>query len=137
MQPAITAERPRLAHLASIRCRGVSVEGEVDTQRFSYLYACGAAVACDEHQDGKCVEHVRAADDLLDGVPVALGVLGMPGRPVLTVMNTGEPVQAEAVPRLFEPFRRLASDRTHRGTVEARPGSTGGLVVDVDLPSVP
>lgn len=76
------------------------------------------------------------------------------GRPVLTVTNTGEPVPAEAVPRLFEPFRRLASDRTHRGgaglglaivrsvvlahrgTVEARPGPAGGLVVDVDLPPV-
>lgn len=73
--------------------------------------------------------------------------------PALTVRNTGATVPAEAVPVLFEPFRRLAADRTehgggaglglsivrsitsaHAGTVSARPGSLGGLVVEVSLP---
>ena len=71
----------------------------------------------------------------------------------LVVRNSGPLVPAEAVPSLFEPFRRLSTDRTdhtggaglglsivrsivtaHRGTVRAAPGQSGGLVVEVFLP---
>jgi len=74
--------------------------------------------------------------------------------PAITVRNTGQPVPADAVPALFEPFRRL-TDRTdhsggaglglsivrsivtaHGGTVHASPGTDGGLVVEVSLPNV-
>ncbi|GAA3651983.1 signal transduction histidine kinase [Lentzea atacamensis] len=69
----------------------------------------------------------------------------------LVVSNTGPTVPAEAVPALFEPFRRLR-DRTgtagsglglsivqsvaraHQGSVKARPNGGGGLVVQVNLP---
>ncbi|GAB2873475.1 sensor histidine kinase [Lentzea nigeriaca] len=69
----------------------------------------------------------------------------------LVVSNTGPTVPAEAVPGLFEPFRRLR-DRTgtagsglglsivrsvaraHQGSVKARPNGGGGLVVQVNLP---
>ncbi|MFI6101757.1 sensor histidine kinase [Lentzea sp. NPDC051213] len=69
----------------------------------------------------------------------------------LVVSNTGPTVPAEAVPGLFEPFRRLR-DRTgtagsglglslvqsvtkaHQGVVKARPNGGGGLVVQVNLP---
>ncbi|SDH01198.1 Signal transduction histidine kinase [Lentzea fradiae] len=69
----------------------------------------------------------------------------------LTVTNTGPTVPAQAVPGLFEPFRRL-QDRTgtagsglglsiarsvakaHDGSVTARPNGGGGLVVEVSLP---
>jgi signal transduction histidine kinase len=69
----------------------------------------------------------------------------------LVVTNTGPTVPAEAVPGLFEPFRRLR-DRTgtagsglglsivrsvakaHQGSVKARPNGGGGLVVQVNLP---
>lgn len=70
----------------------------------------------------------------------------------LRVSNTGAPVPAESVAGLFEPFRRLAPDRTddshhaglglsivraiaeaHDGSVQAEPGPHGGLVVTVDL----
>lgn len=73
--------------------------------------------------------------------------------PTLLIHNTGQPVPAETVPALFEPFRRLTADRTHqrggaglglsivrsiaaahRGTVTASPGDKGGLRVTVDLP---
>jgi signal transduction histidine kinase len=75
------------------------------------------------------------------------------GDPVLVVENTGGPIAAESVGGLFEPFRRGASDRTHHGggaglgltivrsislahdgSVEARPGSRGGLRIEVSLP---
>ncbi|MDM4722598.1 ATP-binding protein [Micromonospora sp. WMMA1363] len=75
------------------------------------------------------------------------------GSPALTVVNTGQVVPAEAVTGLFEPFRRLARDRTnqgggaglglaiarsitqaHDGVITARPGDDGGLRVDVQLP---
>ncbi|BCJ58460.1 sensor histidine kinase [Micromonospora endophytica] len=74
--------------------------------------------------------------------------------PALTVVNTGQPVPAEAVAGLFEPFRRLARDRTnqgggaglglaiarsitqaHDGLIAARPAEYGGLRVDVQLPA--
>lgn len=73
--------------------------------------------------------------------------------PALLIHNTGQPVPAETVPALFEPFRRLSAERTHqhggaglglsivrsiaaahRGTVTASPGDRGGLKVKVDLP---
>ncbi|MFF0367267.1 MULTISPECIES: sensor histidine kinase [unclassified Micromonospora] len=78
------------------------------------------------------------------------------GSPALSVVNTGQPVPAEAVAGLFEPFRRLARDRTshgggaglglaiarsitqaHDGIIAARPGEQGGLRVDVQLPAPP
>jgi signal transduction histidine kinase len=73
--------------------------------------------------------------------------------PALTVRNTGQRVPAETVPALFEPFRRLSSERTyqrdgaglglsivrsvvaaHHGSVSAEPGKNGGLTVTVNLP---
>ena len=73
--------------------------------------------------------------------------------PALSVVNTGQPVPGEAVAGLFEPFRRLARDRTsqgggaglglaiarsitqaHDGIIAARPAEYGGLRVDVQLP---
>jgi signal transduction histidine kinase len=73
--------------------------------------------------------------------------------PALTVRNTGQVVPAEAMPALFEPFRRLTADRTnqgggaglglsivrsitaaHGGTVRAQPRPGGGLIVEIDLP---
>lgn len=75
------------------------------------------------------------------------------GTPALSVHNTGQPVPAESVSALFEPFRRLTDERTHQrdgaglglsivrsistahhGTVTAKPGEKGGLRVMVDLP---
>ncbi|MFD0783958.1 sensor histidine kinase [Micromonospora azadirachtae] len=73
--------------------------------------------------------------------------------PALTVANTGQIVPPEDVAGLFEPFRRLARDRTnqsggaglglaiarsitqaHDGIIAARPLDGGGLRVDVQLP---
>ena len=73
--------------------------------------------------------------------------------PALLVTNTGPQVPAEAVPVLFEPFRRLGADRTsnrggaglglsivrsvttaHHGTVSARSRPGGGLSVAIELP---
>jgi signal transduction histidine kinase len=73
----------------------------------------------------------------------------------LTVRNTGPHVPAGQVRHLFEPFRRGAEERTaggaaggsglglsivrsiahaHGGTVTARPGPDGGLLVSATLP---
>ncbi|MFC9254423.1 ATP-binding protein [Amycolatopsis thailandensis] len=76
------------------------------------------------------------------------------GDPALVVRNTGPQVPLDAVPALFEPFRRLSVDRTgdsrnaglglsivrsiaqaHGGTAGAEPGGRGGgLVVRIRLP---
>ena len=77
------------------------------------------------------------------------------GGPVIVVRNSGEPVPAEAVPTLFEPFKRLGADRVrtagrggvglglaivrsivlaHQGTISAHPRSAGGLEIKVALP---
>ncbi|MFK0119929.1 sensor histidine kinase [Streptomyces sp. NPDC090994] len=74
----------------------------------------------------------------------------------LAVSNTGPPVPAFEVPMLFEPFRRLGTDRVvtgkgaglglsivravaraHGGEVTARPRAAGGLTVRVTLPREP
>jgi signal transduction histidine kinase len=79
-----------------------------------------------------------------------------PGQPVLRVTNTGPPVPAETVPRLFEPFRRARGDRldhsggaglgltiarsitsAHEGSIAAVAQPGGGLEVTVELPSAP
>ncbi|ETK32989.1 sensor histidine kinase [Microbispora sp. ATCC PTA-5024] len=76
------------------------------------------------------------------------------GTAVVTVRNSGDVVPAAEVDRLFEPFQRLASDRTasrgsaglglaivrsivraHDGTVTAAPNAGGGLAVTVTLPA--
>jgi signal transduction histidine kinase len=74
------------------------------------------------------------------------------GRARLEVSNSGERIDADEVPGLFEPFRRRGTARTarrgaglglaivravielHGGTVGAVPRSEGGLTVTVDLP---
>ena len=75
---------------------------------------------------------------------------------LITVRNSGAPIPAEAVPTLFEPFKRLGEDRVrtggrggvglglaivrsivlaHQGTVAARPRPGGGLEIEVTLPA--
>jgi signal transduction histidine kinase len=75
------------------------------------------------------------------------------GGALVEVSNTGPVVPPYDIPSLFEPFRRLGSDRlvsakgaglglsivravarAHGGTVDARPGESGGLVVTAVLP---
>jgi signal transduction histidine kinase len=77
------------------------------------------------------------------------------GDPALEVRNSGPVVPPEAVPTLFEPFRRVGGiERTgdtrnaglglsivrsvaqaHGGSAEAQPGRRGGLTVTVRLPA--
>jgi signal transduction histidine kinase len=84
-------------------------------------------------------------------VTVAPGPDGLGG--TLIVGNSGAPVPAEAVPVLFEPFRRLGGDRVrgrggvglglaivrsivtaHQADLQARPRPGGGLEIMIDLP---
>jgi signal transduction histidine kinase len=83
---------------------------------------------------------------------VSRGPEGLGG--TLAVRNTGAPVAAEAVPVLFEPFRRLGDDRVrgrggvglglaivrsivtaHQADLQARPRPDGGLEIVIDIPS--
>jgi signal transduction histidine kinase len=77
------------------------------------------------------------------------------GGATLVVSNTGPPVPSYEIPSLFEPFRRLGTDRVstaaagtglglsivravaraHGGDVRAEPRDGGGLEVTVDLPA--
>ncbi len=76
------------------------------------------------------------------------------GHPALTVVNSGPQVPPGEIERLFEPFRRLTTDRTtadghhgvglsivravataHRATLAATPGPDGGLAITVTFPS--
>jgi signal transduction histidine kinase len=75
------------------------------------------------------------------------------GDAVLTVTNSGPQVPPEEIERLFEPFRRLTTDRTttdghhglglsivravataHRATISATPKTDGGLAIAVTFP---
>ncbi len=87
------------------------------------------------------------------GQPTALRAASLLDAYRLVVRNTGAVVPAEAVPGLFEPFRRLSGDRinhdggaglgltiarstvqAHDGYIAARPGTPDGLEVTVELP---
>src|SRR5262249_6758509 len=76
------------------------------------------------------------------------------GRAVLSVTNSGPPIPADEVVRLFGPFQRLGTDRTdqgdglglglsivqaiaiaHRATLTARAQPAGGLDIEVAFPS--
>ena len=75
-------------------------------------------------------------------------------QPGLTVRNTGQDSPAAALPSVFEPFRRLAADRTdhrgaglglsivraitvaHEGAIHAQPRDGGGLIIEIDLPPI-
>ncbi|GHH55082.1 sensor histidine kinase [Lentzea cavernae] len=128
------------------------------------IESCAALAA-----EKKVTFAVRTRRYLVDGDPVLLAQLvgnllrnallyNKPGGSVsvqldqeLVVTNTGPTVPAQAVPGLFEPFRRLR-DRTgtagsglglsivqsvaraHHGSAKARPNGGGGLVVQVNLP---
>jgi signal transduction histidine kinase len=78
--------------------------------------------------------------------------LEVAAEPALTVRNSGDRVPTEAIPVLFEPFRRLGSDRVrgrggvglglaivrsiviaHEGTIQARPLPDGGLELEIAL----
>jgi signal transduction histidine kinase len=82
--------------------------------------------------------------------------VGADGTVEVEVSNTGPMVPPYEVPALFEPFRRLGSERlvtakgaglglsivrsvarAHGGQVMARPRESGGLVVCVTLPAAP
>ena len=123
--------------------------------------------------DSRQVEvHVSASRRIVVGDPVLLSHLvsnlvrnailyNRPGgtvhvetgsEPALRVVNTGEPIPAEVVPGLFEPFRRYRTERlvsegtglglslvrsiaaAHDGSVSARPNTAGGLLMEVNLP---
>ena len=91
--------------------------------------------------------------NLPEGGWVSVGTRAQPGQVVLEVENTGPMVPAYEVDNLFEPFRRLRTERTgsdkgvglglsivrsvvraHGGTVIAAPREEGGLLVRVTLP---
>ena len=75
-------------------------------------------------------------------------------QPGLTVRNTGQDIPAAALPSVFEPFRRLAADRTdhrgtglglsivraitvaHEGAIHAQPRDGGGLIIEIELPPI-
>jgi signal transduction histidine kinase len=78
------------------------------------------------------------------------------GQAILLVANTGPSIRPAELDRLFEPFQRLAPDRTthaeglglglsivravataHDGTVRARAGESGGLEIEVAIPAAP
>jgi signal transduction histidine kinase len=84
---------------------------------------------------------------------VSVSTEARPGQAVLTVENTGPVVPAYEIDNIFEPFRRLRTERTgsdkgvglglsivrsvarvHGGTITAEPREEGGLVMRVVLP---
>ncbi|GLY15830.1 sensor protein CutS [Kineosporia sp. NBRC 101677] len=91
--------------------------------------------------------HTESADSA-----ISTGTVGAAGRAVLRVANSGPPVPADQVDRLFEPFHRLNRSDTgqgghhglglsiisaivsaHGGRVRAEARPEGGLLVEVSL----
>ena len=87
-------------------------------------------------------------------ITVATGVED--GHAFVSVSNSGREIPAEAIPTLFEPFRRLDGDRlsdrggaglglsivraiatAHSGQVRAKPFDEGGLQISITVPAAP
>ncbi len=100
--------------------------------------------------------HNAIVHNLPQGGTVWLTTSVLPGAVVLTVENTGEPLDARLVSTLVEPFQRgserIRTDHTgvglglaivksitkaHDGTLVLTPRAAGGLCVRVTLPAVP
>jgi signal transduction histidine kinase len=86
---------------------------------------------------------------------VTVHVAARSGRATMTVANTGPAVPADQIPRLLQPFQRLAPDRVadrdgvglglsivaaiadaHGAELVVAPGASGGLEIDVRFPAV-
>jgi signal transduction histidine kinase len=95
----------------------------------------------------------NAVDHNITGGRVEIQTGSDGGQSEITVANTGPNVPTSEIDRLFEPFQRLAPDRTndnghhglglsivraiasaHEATIAARPGPEGGLIVTVCFP---
>ena len=141
---AVLAEDALDAAAPAIRARPVTVEAALRPG-----LALGDPVLIERLVTNLVDNAVR--HNVPDGwVQVATGTRG--GMAFIEVANGGEPIPAEAVPPLFEPFRRLSEragppDGTglglsivrsvtlaHRGQLTARSRPAGGLEVSVLLP---
>ncbi|MEO6082709.1 MAG: ATP-binding protein [Umezawaea sp.] len=89
---------------------------------------------------------------ILYNVPGGTVRVEVGSEPALRVVNTGEPIPPDAVPGLFEPFRRYRTERlaaegsglglslvrsiaaAHDGSVTGCPNVGGGLLLEVNLP---
>ena len=148
--------RTRAPHRLDEIVRDVLAEHEPAARAAGLRLEC---VLADRVVDGERVLLERLTANLVQNAikynrPGGRITVRVAGSPALSVENTGEPVPAEQVGSLFEPFRRLAGQRidhqggaglglaivrsivqAHDGRLAARPGADGGLVVEVDLPS--
>ena len=96
------------------------------------------------------------ANAIVHNEPGGWAELTVGAPPAIIVSNSGQHVPAEEVPALFEPFRRLGSDRishtggaglglsivrsiatAHQGAIHARSRPEGGLTIAIDLPARP
>jgi signal transduction histidine kinase len=142
--------------LSAVAAAGLSaVREEVLARRLTLDVVWGVAPVLGdpgllERLAGNLVEN--AVRHNVDGGSVQASTGSAAGRAWLVVANTGEPIPADEVESLFEPFRRHGTARTarrgaglglsivravtrvHGGTVVAEPRLGGGLIVRVDLP---
>ncbi|HZB33245.1 MAG TPA: HAMP domain-containing sensor histidine kinase [Streptosporangiaceae bacterium] len=139
--------------IESVRKRGDDVPVVTLTTELTPARTIGDPVLL-EHLVGNLVENA-IKHNVHDGeVFVRTGMLE--GFAACQVENTGATIPVYEVERLFEPFRRLNTDRTesakgaglglsivrsvvnaHRGSVQTTPRAGGGLIVTVRLPSSP
>jgi signal transduction histidine kinase len=139
--------------IESVRKRGDDVPEVTLTTELTPARTIGDPVLL-EHLVGNLVDNA-IKHNVEDGeVFVRTGMLD--GFAACQVENTGATIPVYEVDRLFEPFRRLHTDRTesakgaglgmsivrsvvnaHHGSVQATPRPGGGLIVTVRLPSAP
>lgn len=147
-------ERVDLAPIAGASLRSVEADARSRGLRLIARNSPATAVgdpALLERVVGNLMEN--AVRHNVDGGWVEVCTRAGPGTAVLCITGSGEPVAAEDVAGLFEPFRRGGVARTardgaglglsivravvtaHGGTVHAEPVTGGGLSVTVELPA--
>jgi signal transduction histidine kinase len=142
-----------LAEEALAQASAEAVAAGVETRgQFDPAPTCGDAALLGRLA-GNLIENAIRHNESGGRLEVMTGPASDPGEVRLAVANSGAAIDAADVDGLFEPFRRLGTDRVggrgaglglsivrsvvaaHGGRVTARPRPGGGLVVEVFLPT--
>jgi signal transduction histidine kinase len=132
------------------------IEADAREVRVELTALAGIKLAGDEELLRRAVENVvrNAIRYAPAGTAVEVAIADIPGHAVVRIRDYGPGVPSDALPRLFDPFYRVDTDRNrmsggvglglaiarravelHKGTVQAK-NANPGLLVEIDLPRV-
>jgi two-component system sensor histidine kinase CpxA len=154
---SLRREPVRLDRLLEELVADSSLEAQSLGSQVRLINAQPATVQGDPELLRRAIENVirNAIRHAPEGTEVEASLEAADGRPVLRIRDYGPGVPEEALPRIFDAFYRVETDRDrasggaglglsiarravelHKGTIRAR-NTEPGLLVEIDLPAAP